>query len=89
LVKQTDFKPEAVLLACTHYPAAIKQFEKKFLNAQILDPALQVAAQLKPILKTSAKAKSLFLTTGSVKQSIISAELAFQFKKLAFKKVSL
>ena len=45
----------AVLLACTHYPAATTVFQKNFPNAAVLDPAQNLAADLKKILKPNLK----------------------------------
>lgn len=83
-------KAKAVLLACTHYPAATKVFQKHFPQAKILDPAVTLAQDLKKTIPApSKKARSLFYTTGSVALSKTSAYKAFQLKISSFKKVNL
>lgn len=81
---------KAVLLACTHYPAATAVFQKKFPNAMVIDPARNLAAELKKIIKpVSITSKSKFYTTGSVALSKASAYKAFQLKISSFEKVKI
>ncbi len=82
-------QPEAVLLACTHYPAATAVFKKKFKGATILDPAASVAEGLLKAVPKVRKGPTQFYTTGSVALSKASAYKAFGLKISSFKKVKL
>ncbi|MDX1918583.1 MAG: aspartate/glutamate racemase family protein [Candidatus Caenarcaniphilales bacterium] len=41
------FKPDSIVLGCTHYPLVREIFEKLFPEAQIIDPGVLMADQLK------------------------------------------
>lgn len=83
------FKIEALLLACTHYPAVSNEIQKLLPGIKLLDPSKKVADQLAdefhPFFsekKTSEPEKpfqltDLFLTTGSTQEMNLSAKKAF------------
>ncbi len=85
IVKKSKFKPDVVLLACTHYSAAQECFIEKYPGAEILDPAKALVEDFKSIKYDSSFSK--FLTTGSIKAAKISAAKAFNLKIKAFKKI--
>jgi glutamate racemase len=91
LKKQINNDPAVVLLACTHYPAASQVFKKHFPESLILDPAMIVVSEIKKNLKKTQteKTRTQFFTTGSARQSKISALKAFGLKIPSFKKVVL
>lgn len=80
-------KPEMILLACTHYPAAEDVFQSVFPESLIIDPAVELVKSMK--LKNKSKSYALFFTTGSATQSRASAKKAFDLKIKRFHKVSL
>jgi len=87
--KKVRISPTFVLLACTHYPAATKTFQNFFPQARIVDPAEILVNDLSKILgqKLQKQKSSIFVTTGSSKQSKLSAEKAFNITISEFKKV--
>jgi glutamate racemase len=88
----STFVPEAVLLACTHYPAAENIFKKVFPKSKIIDPAEILVKNIKNDLDLSNTSKSKanqFFTTGSEAQSKLSAKKAFDLKIKKFHKISL
>lgn len=90
IAEATEKKPDLVLLACTHYPAATLVFKKHFSKAKIIDPAVLLAKELKKELpKKYSKKKSTFYTSGSIAQSKSSAKKAFQLSNIDFKKVKI
>ncbi|MEQ8688594.1 MAG: aspartate/glutamate racemase family protein [Imperialibacter sp.] len=73
------FKEEqALLLACTHYPAILNLF-KKFLpeSCQVIDPIEQVLTQIFPLLNADLSTNHRFLTTGNPGLMKITSEIAF------------
>lgn len=92
LRKKSEFTPEVVLLACSHYPAAESVFKKIFPESKIIDPAEILVKSLKADIDTSISPKSKanqFFTTGSAAQSKLSAKKAFDLKIQKFHKVTL
>ncbi len=93
LTRQTSGEPEAILLACTHYPAALKIFKKHFHYAQILDPSVQLVQQIKKKILlsrgNSVSSRTQYFTTGSAALSKSSALKAFRIKIKTFKKVDI
>jgi glutamate racemase len=79
---------EALLLACTHYPAIADPI-RKILPVPLLDPAAKVAGRLAAMLPAgSENGSDLFFTTGSVDGSNEAARRAFGFRG-AFGRVSI
>lgn len=92
LKADSEFSPDIVLLACTHYPAAENIFKKVFSKSKIIDPAEILVKSIKQDLDLSKKVKSKanqFFTTGSESQSKLSAKKAFDLKIQKFHKVHL
>jgi glutamate racemase len=92
-------RPSYLVLACTHYPAAQKTFEKLFQATEVLDPAIAVSYRLKKKLmklrkKVKRKAQYKLLqvfTTGTVKSMPIVLKKTFNLDldSRLFKKFSL
>lgn len=59
VIKNLKMKPDLVLLACTHYPAATMTFKKTFPSAQIVDPAFYLIKDLKKKLRPLINKKQL------------------------------
>ena len=62
------YKPDAVVLGCTHYPLIKKIFQKEFFNACLLDGGLGTAKQAVRVLervekKTKGRGKVTFVCT--------------------------
>ena len=62
------YKPDAVVLGCTHYPLIKKIFQKKFPNACLLDGGLGTAKQAVRVLervekRTKGRGKVTFVCT--------------------------
>lgn len=70
---------DAILLACTHYPAIAAPI-RRILPALQLDPAAAVAQQLAAAIPVQ-DGEDLFFTTGSASGSDQAASLAFGFTK--------
>lgn len=72
---------DALLLACTHYPAAARAFEAELPGTRLLDPARRFASAL---ARASDGAKAAcgarqFLTTGAPDEMISAAQLAWGY----------
>lgn len=82
---------DALLLACTHYPAIRHWIEHLLPNCEILDPAKLTAQELINLKKPypQAHAPDLFLTTGDPVQSQRSGHLAFGIKIKRFVQIHL
>ena len=65
-----------IMLGCTHYPALVPLLQKEFPNIQFIDPAKELANKIKPFISFQKSHAEIF-TTGSIKQLINSAKLAF------------
>lgn len=74
-----DKNLQALVLACTHYPAVAPHILKLQPTWQHVDPAVVLAKKLSAKLIPSAQATKKFYTTGSAEQTIFSAQKAFQF----------
>lgn len=76
------FDVEALLLACTHYPAISKEILKVLPKVRLLDPAAEVASHVLKLIGSDQPADSEgqdeFFTTGDAHQTRISAFKAFQ-----------
>ncbi|MGZ3722646.1 MAG: glutamate racemase [Bdellovibrionales bacterium] len=70
---------DAVVLACTHYPAVAPQIQKIRPKCRRLDPAEATARFVKAQWKFSPKSKApqVFMTSGKSQAMIRSAKLAF------------
>lgn len=74
---------EALVLACTHYPAVSAQIQKILPQTELLDPAESTADFVKRSWKwkkTNTKGSVIFMTSGDVSQMKKAAYLAFQVK---------
>lgn len=76
---------EAVLLACTHYPALIPVIERILPHTRIIDPIADVQAYLHTVgwLRNNEATDSLqdlFLTTGDAALMQKAAKLAFDYE---------
>jgi glutamate racemase len=81
ILSRLKLKPDAILLACTHYPAIKEQIQKIMPQVQILDPGQMVIRHLpKKIKLSSKKTGTLFFTTGSSAAMKKSAYKAFAVK---------
>jgi glutamate racemase len=97
LSKKSDSKlPSYLVLACTHYPAAQKTFEKLYAQTEVLDPAIAVAKKLKKktLKKMRRKAGGKLLkvfTTGTVKTmpKVLEKSFGIKLNKKLLKKFSL
>lgn len=67
---------DAVILACTHYPAASEAFAAELPGTTLLDPAAQLAADLLARLEPGSGARTV-LTTGDPVLMRTSAEAAW------------
>ena len=91
-----ELKSSQVVLACTHYPAAQKTFEKLYSMSEVIDPALAVGQVLKKRLlkkKLSKKEKyklMVVFTTGSVKTmpKVLKKAFGIKLRKKLFKSLS-
>jgi glutamate racemase len=80
---------DALLLACTHYPAIRHLIAPLVPDAQLLDPSVAAAQELLAC-KNSARSisrRDIFLTTGDPKQSARVAAIAFGTNVECFVKV--
>jgi glutamate racemase len=70
---------EALLLACTHYPAVAAEIQKLLPQTLLLDPAARTAQHLSAALPRSQRlhGEDLFFTTGSIAITERSARAAF------------
>ncbi|MGZ3694008.1 MAG: aspartate/glutamate racemase family protein [Bdellovibrionota bacterium] len=70
---------QALLLACTHYPAISSEIQKILPLALLLDPAARTAQDLEAALPRSSASpgEDLFFTTGSINTTEKSARAAF------------
>jgi glutamate racemase len=82
---------DAVLLACTHYPAVEDLIQFFVPKTRILDPAALTARELVGSKKTKRRngPHDLFLTTGDPLQSVKSAYLAFGTRINRFVRIQL
>jgi glutamate racemase len=88
VLSNLKFKPDGILLACTHYPAISPQIQKLLPRSKILDPSQAV---VKKILKNRnwKNIPDQFFTTGSVEKTKSSAKKAFNIKLKKIIKLSL
>lgn len=79
---------DAILLACTHYPAAANYIREAFPDIQIIDP---IAPLYEAILSKipAGNGRRLLLTTGDARKSAVSAQTAFGIENLDFQSVTL
>jgi glutamate racemase len=72
---------EALLLACTHYPALAPRFVEALPGVRLLDPAPRLARHVLRLARGAASARSprrdVFLTSGDVRRMRSSALRAF------------
>ena len=92
-VKNKSENIKFVILACTHYPLAIKQIKKRLPSASIFHQKTDVALKLKDYLLRHpeyqlSKGDRLFLTTKKIKDfdskasKIIGESISFKFIRL-------
>lgn len=71
-------KCDAILLACTHYPAAVDRFRAVLPDAEMFDPVDHLLPSLLPSLSSPAShGTDRFMTTGDPEQMKRSGALAF------------
>jgi glutamate racemase len=68
---------DALLLACTHYPALAPQIRGLRPHSALFDPAARLAEQVLPTLDTVRRGPSTFATTGDPAAMARSAEAAW------------
>ncbi len=70
---------EALVLACTHYPALANHIARLFPQWTLVDPAVIVSNELHLKLAPAQSPWQKYYTTGSAEQTITSATKAFGF----------
>lgn len=69
---------DALLLACTHYPAIAAEIQKLLPRTLLLDPAARAARQLvERVPAATARDTDLFFTTGDIHSTETAARAAF------------
>jgi glutamate racemase len=70
---------EALVLACTHYPAVAPQIQKFLPHVRLLDPAVSTAKFVRDSWKMKARrgGHSVFITSGSADAMIRAARVVF------------
>gem|GEM_PF-349451 len=71
---------QALMLACTHYPAAAAEFAAALPGTELIDPADQAAAVIAGMPTAGAPRSRIFLTTGDVGTMRRSAHLAWNYR---------
>lgn len=71
---------QALMLACTHYPAAAAEFAAALPGTELIDPADQAAAVIARMPAANAPRSRIFLTTGDVRTMRRSAHLAWNYR---------
>lgn len=77
--KYEDKHVEALVLACTHYPAVANHIARLFPKWSLVDPAMIVSNELHLRLARAVSPSQKYYTTGSIEQTITSAKKAFGF----------
>ncbi len=70
---------DALVLACTHYPAVENHITRLFPKWTLVDPAVIVSNELHLKLAPAQSPSQKYYTTGSAEQTISSAAKAFGF----------
>ncbi|MBC7420251.1 MAG: aspartate/glutamate racemase family protein [Bdellovibrio sp.] len=84
------FKPDSVLLACTHYPAIEKQIKQLVPTAKILDPSTMIIKKISRKKEINfLKKTDQFYTTGLPSSMVKSAQKAFGLNIRKLTKISL
>jgi glutamate racemase len=76
---------DALLLACTHYPAVSDQIQTILPNCKLLDPAMTTANYIRKNwdfkrARKTRKSSTLFVTSGDARQMKKTAKAAFGIK---------
>lgn len=71
---------QALVLACTHYPAAAREFGAELPETLLIDPAAAAAAVIAGTARPGAPAKRIFLTTGDPSAMVRAANLAWNYR---------
>jgi glutamate racemase len=77
-----SFEPkeiQALVLACTHYPAVAAHIYRLHPQWALVDPAVIVGKELLPKLIPAPSPSKMYYSTGSAQQTITSAKKAFGF----------
>lgn len=86
----TQIKESHILLACTHYPAAIKLFNKVCPDKIFLDPVPEAIKSINNFkILESQQATDMFYTTGDADKMSIAALQSFQVNLSKIKKVNI
>jgi glutamate racemase len=70
----------ALVLACTHYPAAAREFATALPGTLLIDPAADAAAAIAATPSSETAARRTFLTTGDPLVMTRSAGLAWNYR---------
>lgn len=71
---------EALVLACTHYPAAIAAFAAALPGTLLIDPAIEAAAAIAGRAPAGAPGPRAFITTGDAAPMRWAARLAWGYR---------
>lgn len=79
---------DALLLACTHYPAAMPVFEKCF-RGHVIDPLPAIARSLAKMSAIRSGERAAFFTTGEARGMLLAAKKAWgdSFSEIAPERV--
>jgi glutamate racemase len=71
---------QALMLACTHYPAAANEFAAALPGTRLIDPAATAAAVIAGTPSCGIPGSRTFLTTGDVHAMARAAKLAWTYR---------
>jgi glutamate racemase len=71
---------QALMLACTHYPAAAAEFAAELPGTRIIDPVDHAAAAIARMPPATTAQSRIFLTTGHIPAMQRSARLAWSYR---------
>jgi glutamate racemase len=71
---------QALMLACTHYPAAASEFAAALPGTRLIDPAARAAAVIARTPSSGVPNSRTFLTTGDVHAMARAARLAWNYR---------
>jgi glutamate racemase len=71
---------QAIVLACTHYPAAAREFTAALPGTRLIDPADHAAAVIAESPSNADAPSRIFLTTGDIRGMQRAAQLAWDYR---------
>jgi glutamate racemase len=71
---------QALMLACTHYPAAANEFAAALPDTRLIDPAVRAAAVIAGTASSGIPGSRRFLTTGDQHAMVRAAKLAWNYR---------